>query len=139
MDEVIRAQLPADLADKLIGEGFEEFLVFRGFVGDAGTVMTMASAGLAVGANTATIAVSRDQLREFVAGVRAWVLRKALPKPGEEIAIDFVGQARRRSDASKHSGRIPKWCYRDRCGGAGCFHHVTFPQRAAHDVSATSD
>jgi hypothetical protein len=139
MDEVIRAQLPADLAYELIGEGFEEFLAFRGLVGDAETVMTMASAGLAVGANTATIAVSRDQLHEFVAGVRAWILRKALRNSGEEIAIDFV--ARQGGEAMRVSIRVESRNGAAEIDTAALAAFITslFPQRAAHDVSATSD
>jgi len=53
MNDMIRAQLPADLADELVGKGFEEYLVFRGVLADAGTVMTVAS----------TSAASRNVLR----------------------------------------------------------------------------
>jgi hypothetical protein len=92
MNDAIRVQLPADLADELIGKGFEEHLVFRGILVDAGTVMTVASASLAVGANIATIVVSRGELGEFIATVRDWIRRKAAGKPDGEITIDFAAR-----------------------------------------------
>jgi hypothetical protein len=57
MDEDLRVELPEDLVNELIGMGFEEFIVFRGLSAEAGTVMTVASASLALGANMATIMV----------------------------------------------------------------------------------
>lgn len=49
MDDVLRAELPADLADELIGQGYEEIFASRGLAADATTVVTVVSAGLAVG------------------------------------------------------------------------------------------
>ena len=80
MDDSLRVELPDDLADELISRGFDEFIAFRGLLADAGTIMTVASASLAVGANTATILVSRDSLREFVSAVGDSLRRKARGK-----------------------------------------------------------
>jgi hypothetical protein len=88
MNDVVRAELPADLADALIGEGFEEFAAFRGLLSDAGTVMTVASVGLAAGANVATILVSREAIAEFVSVMRDWLRRRVAGQPGEKLAID---------------------------------------------------
>lgn len=92
MDDVLCAELPADLADELIGKGFEEFVPFRGFLTEAGTVMTLASTGLAVGANIATILVSREELGEFVAAIRDWVRGKTPSQPTGELAIDVLAK-----------------------------------------------
>lgn len=89
MDDVLRAELPADLADELIGEGFEEIFASRGLAADAGTVVTVASAGLAVGANVATILVSREALGQFATAIRDWVLRKAAGRPRGEVMIEI--------------------------------------------------
>jgi hypothetical protein len=99
MSDVVQAELPADLADALVGEGFEEFIAFRGFLAEAGTVMTLASVGLGVGANAATILVSRDALGQFLSVVRDWVQRKAAGQPGGELAIDI--SARRGDDETR--------------------------------------
>jgi hypothetical protein len=88
MNDVLHAELPAGLAEELIGNGFEEYIVFRGFPADVATMVTVASAGLAVGANAATIIVSRDALSEFVTAIRDWVRRKAAGHPDGELTID---------------------------------------------------
>ena len=77
MNEVLRAELPPDLADELIGKDFEELFASRGPLADAGTVVTVTSAALAVGANVATILVSREALGQFVRTISGWALRKA--------------------------------------------------------------
>ena len=89
MDDVLRAELPADLADELIGEGFEEIFASRSLVTDAGTVVTVVSAGLAIGANVATILVSREALGQFALAIRDWVLRKAAGRPHGEVMIEI--------------------------------------------------
>ena len=89
MDDVLCAELPADLADELIGEGFEEVFASRGLAADAGTVVTVVSAGLAVGANVATILVSREALGQFTRAIRDWVLRKAAGRPHSEVMIEI--------------------------------------------------
>lgn len=89
MDDEIRVELPADLAEELTGKGFEELFAFRGVLSDAGTVMTVASTGLAVVANSSIIIVSREELGKFVAAIRDWVRRKPASKPDGEIKIDF--------------------------------------------------
>ena len=89
MDDVLRAELPADLADELIGEGFGEIFASRGLVVDAGTVVTVVSAGLAVGANVATILVSREALGQFARAIRDWVLHKAAGHPHGEVMIEI--------------------------------------------------
>jgi hypothetical protein len=89
MNDSVRVELPGDLADELSGKGFEEFFVFRGVLADAGTVVTLASAGIAVSANVATIVVSRDELVKFADAVRDWVRRKATRKADGVVAIDL--------------------------------------------------
>ena len=89
MNDVLRAELPADLADELIGKGFEESFASRGLLTDAGTVVTVASAALAVGANVATIIVSREALGQFAGILRDWVLRKAAGRPDGEVTIEI--------------------------------------------------
>lgn len=139
MNDVIRAQLPADLADELVGKGFEEYLVFRGVLADAGTVMTMASASLAVGANIATIVVSRDEVGEFIAAVRDWVRRKAAGKPGREMTIDFAarqGDYETRVQVRVESqGGVPEID----TAALAAFIASAFPRNAVQDASTTSD
>ena len=89
MDDVLRAEMPADLADELIGEGFEEIFASRGLAADAGAVVTVVSAGLAVGANVATILVSREALGQFARAIRDWMLRKAAGRPHDEVVIEI--------------------------------------------------
>jgi hypothetical protein len=89
MDDVLRAELPADLADELIGQGYEEIFASRGLAADATTVVTVVSAGLAVGANFATILVSREALGQFARAIRDWVLRKAASRPHGEVMIEI--------------------------------------------------
>jgi hypothetical protein len=89
MDDVLRAEMPTDLADELIGEGFEEIFASRGLAADAETVVTVLSAGLAVGANVATILVSREALGQFARAIRDWMLRKAAGRQNDEIVIDI--------------------------------------------------
>jgi NAD(P)H-hydrate repair Nnr-like enzyme with NAD(P)H-hydrate dehydratase domain len=89
MSDVLHAELPADLSAELINEGFEEFIAFRGLANYTGAVVTVASAGLAAGANAATIIVSRDAISGFVAAIRAWVRRKASGQPHGELTIDI--------------------------------------------------
>ena len=89
MKDVLCAELPADLANELISKGFEEFFASRGLLTDAGTVVTVASAGVAVGANVATILVSREALGQFAAAIRDWVLRKAAGRPDGEVTIEI--------------------------------------------------
>jgi hypothetical protein len=89
MDEDLRVELPEDLANELIGMGFEEVIVFRGLSAEAGTVMTVASASLALGANMATIVVARKEIGEFVTAVRNWVRRKTAGSPEGEVSIDI--------------------------------------------------
>ncbi|MGD0556303.1 MAG: hypothetical protein ABSA93_15165 [Streptosporangiaceae bacterium] len=95
MTDVLHAELPADLADELIAKGFEEFIVLRGIAADVSTIVTVTSAGLAVGANAATIIVARDALSQFVAAVRDWVRRK----PAGELTIDV--SARRGNEKTR--------------------------------------
>jgi hypothetical protein len=99
MNDVLHAELPADLADELIGKGFEEFISYRGAIADVGTVLAVASAGLAAGANAATIVVSRDALSAFVAAVGDWIRRKAGGRPDGELTIDF--SARRGNEKTR--------------------------------------
>lgn len=89
MDEVLHAELPADLADELVDQGFEEFFASRGLLTDAGTVLTLASVGLAAGANAATILVSREAISQFVSVIRGWARRKAEAAPAEEFTIEI--------------------------------------------------
>jgi hypothetical protein len=88
-DDVLRVELPADLADELIDDGFEEYIAFRGLAAYADTAVTLASTGLAAGANAATILVSRDAIIGFVAAIRAWARRKAASRPDGELTIDI--------------------------------------------------
>ena len=96
MNDVLHAELPADLADALIEEGFEELVTFRGVPAYVGTVVTVALAGLAAGANAVTIIVSREAISGFVAAIRTWARRKAAGKPDGELTIDI---SVRRGDA----------------------------------------
>lgn len=139
MNNVVRAQLPADLADELIDKGFEESLVFRGLLADAGTMMTVASASLAVGANIATIAVSRDELGDFVAAVRDWIRRKAAGKPGGEITIDFA--ARQGGEETRIHVQVESQNGVPEIDTAALAAFITslFPRRAAQDATTTSD
>jgi hypothetical protein len=90
MTDGLRAELPDDLADELIRQGFEESFALRsGFLADAGTVMTVASNILAIGGNGTLIVVSRKDIGVFVAAVRDWILRKKASKPGNEITMNF--------------------------------------------------
>lgn len=89
MNDELHVEVPADLADELIGKGFEEFFALRGFLAEAVTVMAVASAGLAAGANAVTIIVSRAELSEFLAVVHAWVQRKSTCQPNGEFAVDI--------------------------------------------------
>jgi hypothetical protein len=89
MNDVLHAELPADLADALIEEGFEELVTFRGPAAYVGTVVTVALAGLAAGANAVTIIVSREAISGFVAAIRTWARRKAAGKPDGELTIDI--------------------------------------------------
>jgi hypothetical protein len=89
MSDVLRVELPADLADELIDDGFEEFIAFRGLAAYADAAVTLASVGLAAGANAATIIVSRDAIIRFVAAIRAWARRKAASRPDRELTIDI--------------------------------------------------
>lgn len=89
MNEVLRAELPPDLADELIGKDFEELFASRGPLADAGTVVTVTSAALAVGANVATILVSREALGQFVRTISGWMLRKAARRPDGDVTIEI--------------------------------------------------
>jgi hypothetical protein len=99
MTDMLHAELPADLADELIDKGYEEFIAFRGLLTDAGTIVTVASASLAAGANAATIIVSRDALSDFVTAIRDWARRKAAGRQGGELTIDF--SARRGNEKTR--------------------------------------
>jgi hypothetical protein len=139
MNDVIRAQLPADLADELVGKGFEEYLVFRGVLADAGTVMTMASASLAIGANIATVIVSREEVGKFIAAVRDWVRRKAAGKPGGEMTIDFA--ARQGDCVTRVHVRVESQDGVPEIDTAALAAFITsaFPRNAVEDASATSE
>jgi hypothetical protein len=89
MSDVLRVELPAELADELIDEGYEEFIVFRGAVIDAATVLNVAAASLAAGANVATILVARQNVGHFVAALGNWVRRKSASQTGGEVTIDL--------------------------------------------------
>lgn len=89
MNDFMHVELPADLADELIGKGFEEYFASRGFVTDADTIVTVASAGLAVGANVATILVSREAVGQFIGSIRDWVQRKATGRPDGKVTIEI--------------------------------------------------
>ena len=89
MTDTLFVEVPAELAEKMINEGFEEYVPFRSLAAEAGTIVTIASAGLSVGANFITILVSRDTLTEFLAAVRDWVQRKAYLQPGNKIEINI--------------------------------------------------
>jgi hypothetical protein len=109
MRDVLVVELPDDLADELIDDGFEEFIVFRGPAEYADAVLTVVSAGLAAGANAATIIVARDAITQFVAAMRAWVRRKAASRPAAELTLDIsarhVGtETRLRLEASAENG-----------------------------------
>lgn len=100
MTDELRAELPEDLADELIRQGFEESLGLRsGFLTDAGTVMTVASNILAIGGNSTLIVVSRRDIGVFVAAVRDWMLRKKAPRPDYEITFDFSA---RQGESERH-------------------------------------
>lgn len=88
LSTALRVILPDELADELIDEGFEEG-GFRGALADAGIVMSIVTASLAVGAKVSAILVSRDELDAFAAAVRRWIRRKAAAKPDEEVTIDI--------------------------------------------------
>jgi hypothetical protein len=131
--------LPADLADELVGKGFEEYLVFRGVLADVGTVMTMASASLAVGANIATIIVSRDEVGDFIAAVRDWVRRKAADKPSREMTIDFAARQGDRETRVlvrvESQGGVPEID----TAALAAFITSAFPRNAVQDASTASD
>ena len=139
MDEEFRAELPEDLAGELIGMGFEEFFAFRGFLAEAGTVMTLASVSAATGANMVTIIVSRRELGEFVAAVRDWVWRKASGKPGGEVAIDV--SARRGDETMRLQVKIESKNGAPEFDTAAFTAFLTslFPGKAAEDVTSTSN
>ena len=139
MNDVIRAQLPADLADELISKGFEEFLVFRGLLADAGTLMTVASASLAVGANIATIVVSRDELGEFIATVRDWTRRKAAGKPDGELTIDFTARQGDEETRVRVQVEFQDGVLEIDTAALAAFITSLFPRRAGHNATTTSD
>ena len=89
MTDTLYVEAPLELAEKMIDEGFEEHTPFRGFASEAATVVTVASAGLSVGANFVTIVVSRGSLAEFLKTIRHWGQRKALLHTDNEIEIDI--------------------------------------------------
>lgn len=88
MNDVLRAELPIELADELIGKGFKRYVAFRGFLTDAETIVTVVSAGLAVGANVATILVSREAFDEFVATIHDWIRSKAAGQLDGRFIVD---------------------------------------------------
>jgi hypothetical protein len=90
MSDELRVELPDDLADELIRQGFEESFARRGgLLADTGTVMTVAANVLAVGGNSTLIVVSRKDIAVFVAAVRDWVFRKEASTPDQEIKISI--------------------------------------------------
>jgi hypothetical protein len=97
--DVLHAELPADLADELIADGFDEFIAVRGAVTEAVTVLSVASVGLAAAANVATILVARESAGQFVATLRNWFRRKAACEPGSELTIEVSA---RHGDHTKH-------------------------------------
>jgi hypothetical protein len=66
INEALRVEVPAELADELIVEGLEEFVVFRDAASDVATLVSVASASLATGANVATTLVARQAVGHFV-------------------------------------------------------------------------
>ena len=92
MDDALRVELPAELADELIADGFDEFLSFRGSA-EAVTILSVASASLAAGANVATILIAREQTGRFLTGLRHWIRRKAASQVSDEVKIDISVQA----------------------------------------------
>jgi hypothetical protein len=97
--DVLHAEVPAELADELIAEGFDEFIAVRGVLTDTVTVLSVASVGLAAGANVATILVAREAADQFVASLRNWFRRKAASESGSELTIDVLARHR---DRRKH-------------------------------------
>jgi hypothetical protein len=90
MIEEVCAEVPDDLADELIDQGFEEYLAFRSdFLTDAGTVITVAANVLAIGGNAVLIMVSREEVGKFVTAVRDWILRKKPAQPDSVVSIDI--------------------------------------------------
>ena len=139
MNDVICVRLPADLADELIDEGFEEYPVFRGLLADVGTVISVTSAGLAVGANIATIIVSRNELGEFISAVRDWVLRKAAAKPDGEITIDFIARQGHQETQVCVQVESRNGVPEIDTEALAAFIASVFPRSAAQDATTTSD
>jgi hypothetical protein len=139
MNDAIRVELPEDLADELVGKGFEEFFVFRGLLSDAGTIVTVTSAGLAFGANFATIIVSRSELGEFVDAVRDWVRRKAGGKPDTEVTIDV--SARHGTEETRVRVRVESKNGAPEVDTTALTAFITslFPPRTAQGPGTTSD
>jgi hypothetical protein len=139
MNDTIRVELPEDLADELIGKGFEEFFALRGLLADAGTIATVTSAGLAFGANFATIIVTRSELREFIAAVRDWVRRKAEGKPDTEVTIDVA--ARHGTEETRVRVRVESKNGAPEVDTAALTAFITslFPHRTAQGTGTTSD
>lgn len=98
-------EMPAELAERLTGEGFDEVVSFRGYTADAHVMLTVAPAGLAAAANLVTILVSRDAFKDLIEGVRAWMIRRTGHESGSEFAIEI--SARRGNERS--SVRVTAW------------------------------
>lgn len=139
MEDEVRVELPEDLASKLIDVGFEEFFFFRGFLAEAGTVMTVASAGVAAGANMATILVARTEIGEFVAAVRDWVRRRTAANPDGELVIDV--SARHGGEETHLRVKIESKNGTPELDTAALATFITslFPSRAAEDAAPTSN
>lgn len=139
MADEIRVELPEDLASELIGAGFAEFFVRRGVLTEAGTVMAVASASLAAGANMATIIVARRELGDFVAAMRDWVRRKAAGKPDAELAIDV--SARHGGEETRVRVKIESENGTPNLDTTALTAFITslFPGQAAGDVTSASN
>lgn len=86
MSDELCVEVPAELAESLTGDGFDEVVSFRGFAADA--ILTVVPAGLAVAANATTILMSREAIGELVDRIRAWMTRHTKSAAGSEFVVE---------------------------------------------------
>jgi hypothetical protein len=99
MSDVVRVEMPAELAHSLTGDGFDEVVIFRGLGTDVHAILTVVPAGLAVAASAATILVSRTAAGDLVAAIRSWMGHHTKPQEGSEFVVEI---SVRNGHASSH-------------------------------------
>lgn len=102
MSDELCVEVPADLAEILTGDGFDEEVSFRGFATDSYAVLTVVPATIAVAANFATILVSQEAVGDLIDRIRAWMGRHT--KSG--VASEFVVEVSARRGSTRTRLRI---------------------------------